>query len=1110
MKRSLSWLLLLAMLFTCLSVPAALADNAESSGGVDIVIVLDQSKSMRQTDNSTGKVNTAKSSDPDGYRLDAAQMLVAMADMESSRVAIVPFNQKVTGADTDFVSINTEQKRNTKLNAINNLPTLQPDTDYGEALAVAYNLIANRQDTSNKPVIILLTDGEIYMSNVEQYRTTKPIYAWNSNSQRFVPGEEAVPTTAIAQALADEVVDKCADADIPIYTVALMPPDATGGEDYLNTLRAYSTTTGAKYYTVGSDNANEMPSYFAEVFADLVGSSLQRSLEPVLMNAQTRLYEVEVPILNTSVLEANLFISKEDVVESSLKLLDNHGNEASVTPMNSTHFRMYKIRDVGSDDVGTWKLQFQLKGNAQLSDVSFNLLYNYDLTLSAKIGKTANNMATALSGVNKTDNLQLKVEFLDDSTGQPTTDSNLYKVQHTSSADSWKTIQVRWELLYANDTAVFNPETGMPISGAATAQETSRRFYTTIDLGSLIADAGGYNGFKQGDYKLRITADGAGLVQTDEVAFAVVNQAPTAHSHSSTIKVEDGGDQDSYAPQAYTYNFAELCEISDPDNDEITFADIHMDSVTLGGGYEARDLLDWNPNDFLDDGTVTFTTKEAADGRMLHGEMKLTLVVQDSDGGETEIPVTIRVDSTEYINSQGTFSVTPEQTDNANKNDVVTLTAKAELSAAGSNPDGVEAKIESITGAHAPTQAGIDQINASVNRDGTNFNFSIPTGNRQTDEWNVTIGFYYNGNALLSQDAKISVGNAAPELNPAVLEKIPTDVKFGGSFLSFLEPDTTAEEMTVLCSELFTDTAFNENPDDLTYTVALLDGDGNEIASADSPLAAELNGDVVTLEAKSMGSVTVRFTVTDVDGEQAVAEVEISTANMTVKWTMLWVIALAALIVLILLLRAIYWIQLPRFPKGTQLLVTEGQSISPTASPEVAPGKKPERLLNFVGELANAYHLDGIEQIYIKPLRGRRDGSIYVYMDKKAPAITATLESDELLPGKKNMMVWHVDQRLYVQPAEGGESINIQLRNIEDNVVMDMGGNGWDGGVTNDGLGFGASVEGTGFDAGFDNNAGFDAGFGGTDNGSFAAPADNGSQGFDSGFGGTDNNDIGF
>ena len=115
-------------------------------------------------------------------------------------------------------------------------------------------------------------------------------------------------------------------------------------------------------------------------------------------------------------------------------------------------------------------------------------------------------------------------------------------------------------------------------------------------------------------------------------------------------------------------------------------------------------------------------------------------------------------------------------------------------------------------------------------------------------------------------------------------------------------------------------------------------------------------------------------------------------------------------------------------------------------------------------------------------------------MKKPAPGMLVTLETEELLPGKKKALVWAVDQRLYLQPAEGGESINIHLRNISDAVLPEMeGASGWSGAVSDDGLGFGETSFGTGFDTGFDAPAA-ESQNNETDFGDFGS--DNGDNGF--------------
>lgn len=99
MKKSFGIRLLLVclLLLTMLNASYAVADDVgadDRNPSNDIVIVLDQSNSM-------------SNADPQNRRLDAAQMIVGMCDMENSRVAIIPFAGKIqASADMGFVPIN--------------------------------------------------------------------------------------------------------------------------------------------------------------------------------------------------------------------------------------------------------------------------------------------------------------------------------------------------------------------------------------------------------------------------------------------------------------------------------------------------------------------------------------------------------------------------------------------------------------------------------------------------------------------------------------------------------------------------------------------------------------------------------------------------------------------------------------------------------------------------------------------------------------------------------------------------------------------------------------------------------------------------------------------
>ena len=166
MKKSFGIRLLLVclLLLTMLNASYAVADDVgadDRNPSNDIVIVLDQSNSM-------------SNADPQNRRLDAAQMIVGMCDMENSRVAIIPFAGKIqASADMGFVPINEAESRLNKMNAISGLTRLVGDTDLGNALNLAVKLLLEREDKTNNPMIIALTDGEnSFLNNADSDDTT--------------------------------------------------------------------------------------------------------------------------------------------------------------------------------------------------------------------------------------------------------------------------------------------------------------------------------------------------------------------------------------------------------------------------------------------------------------------------------------------------------------------------------------------------------------------------------------------------------------------------------------------------------------------------------------------------------------------------------------------------------------------------------------------------------------------------------------------------------------------------------------------------------------------------------------------------------------------------
>ncbi len=257
MKRLISLVLCAVLLLGCMTFAQA-ETQQDDNVAVDIVLLIDQSGSVW----NGGK---SGASDPDGLRLDAAQMVIAMLGNNGSRVAYVPFGSQVfANADKQFHEIKSKNDYIDKMSDCEELrgkpggPNGENGggTDFAEPLAYAYNLLAKRgADETNQPMIILLTDGVMSFtpdSNNVPVRI-KPYYKWSDAKGRFefekngenvrVYSSRGFGGTYFTEDLLKEATYRCRVMEYPVYTVALA---ADANAEHYHTLKQISNDTGAR------------------------------------------------------------------------------------------------------------------------------------------------------------------------------------------------------------------------------------------------------------------------------------------------------------------------------------------------------------------------------------------------------------------------------------------------------------------------------------------------------------------------------------------------------------------------------------------------------------------------------------------------------------------------------------------------------------------------------------------------------------------------------------------------------------------------------------------------------------------------------------------------
>ena len=680
MKKALLRTVLAAVTLCVLffSVPGFAQETVNpQSPSIDAVIVLDNSNSM-------SGISSATKNDADGYRFDATEMFITMCDLNGSRVAIIPFAGNILGGDDEFVDISSRAARDAKLQELEamwNKNDTQPHTDYGTALSKAVKMILDRQDTRNKPVIILLTDGQLEVPTTNSKNTSKIIYEWDDATHTFKTLQAQSYDSDAAAKQANIAIDKAFEYGIPVYTIALLEDltNYSGDQDkkekeqraFEDTLKGYANRTGGEFNSINAKNVSELPKIFGDIFAKQINSSLLNELTPTKIADNQ--YEVIIPILNQSVQEANIFIPTQDL--DNVQLIDATGKDVSggsqdVYRFPCKAFQLFKIFTPKS--IGEWKLIFSLKN--ETSQIAFSLLYNYNLMLKTLLSAGVFNDVSFMSGdtgitFSKGETLNLESRFYN-MDGTLSSDIDLYNV-YDASVDAYKS----WWTIRGN-YALYPSGMDTPVIPSSDLTNELNSFSGEIDLRQAVVDAAGYNALSSGNYDLKVEVSGAGLHHTETIPITLTNSDPVVVDPSGKINrlilVDDPKDAATQDVQTFTIALGD--ELMDPDHDKLIFDLVPADA-------QAASIVRLT---FNDDGTLTMQTLKNADtGMFNYGTANYTLTVQDVDPYATKhaFPIVIDVKSVANqlisgLNCDTTVQGWDEDTRLAQKNTALTFTMK--------------------------------------------------------------------------------------------------------------------------------------------------------------------------------------------------------------------------------------------------------------------------------------------------------------------------------------------------------------------------------------------------------------------------------------------------
>ena len=1012
MKSFASLFVAFCLLF-CFCIATASADmtvDNASTSGIDVVIVLDMTNSMNQRVDSGGPY------DKDNYRLDAAAMLISMLDMDTSRVAVVPF------ADTpfnvvDLTPVSNAYTRDTLVQSIYKLKTTRPNTNIGTALMKANQILLNRSsaDNSNNPMIVLLTDGGNALTAGENHQIAE-FLSWNKTNNVIEVARKSNVTTEMVNDITREAVDCASYNGFPIYTIAL-GVDPSSAKDGALSLKAISERTGVPNGCVSldSDHASELPEIFAKFLADQIGSSVQFSANPQA-TASEGSYEVKLPVLNRSVLELNVIIpvrgnAQTGIEASSIQVYDATGNlqynnkGVTVLSNDNGHFAMVKIREPQS--CGMWTLRFSSTGEPQ--DISFNILYNYSIKLQADVFSTS-----GMPDIYKTDTLDIVADFVA-SDGSEVNDEMLYHdYSQEAEYEPWMNIQCGWELYMAgkDDSGNIVPTGDALLSGELTADTLSKQFR---GQGQLV------NIKKSGEYVLQVHAQGAGLDRTVEKVITLMNHAPDAKAYTYPVHVNainEKSGEGSWTVSSGTLPVSEF--ITDADGDVLTFAfEAQQDADKII-------ILSKDPDNA---GGIRYTTVLNGD-RLASGTATYTLKYSDGDDGSGEIALTFEVisDADQYT-PQVEWINGVDQSGTAKKNTQITL-AVCLKDKNGKNADA--SVLEQVSPLLEVTSANEGPI-APFGEPVLNFNsnaweFSGSTAN-QSDTWTITV----NVSPFEPQTLLVEIpNNSAPAAANIPVGNI---IRYNGdgipSILAGLVGENTsasdaARRIDVESMPLFAD----DDNDILTYEAPVV-GNGLKVVSlSDSgngyPYRLDADADEFTGLFHYDFQTEVRVEATDGDGQASTCSWTLIIENLHAKMLTYVVICALSLIALVILALIIRQIRKPCFPKLC-ISIREEPSYYETSTEALAPVKTPTNA-NQCGveeEMANRHGLSmsQLQSIIIKPIRSTSSVGVICKKIEKDHELSL---GGEILKAKKQYS-WQIDEELILRNSNNENGIAMKL-----------------------------------------------------------------------------------
>ena len=333
MKRPRLIRCLLAIVLACtvlLSLPCiqANAEKEPSNNRFNVVIVLDASGSMKNTD-------------PNGFRYEAISQFTGLLAEQGNVLGGVVFHTDLA-AEKTLTEITNQAGKDAVTDMLKSIPSNGGWTNTGAGLARAVEMIKQNGDPELPSVILFLSDGNTEMAS-----------------------KEATQASLDQKA---EAIQEAREQGIQIYSVCL---NANKSAD-VSEMRQLADATGGVFQEVAK--AEDLQDVFNSFYNLIYGTSTITLVDEIFPDTGRLETTFDVPGLGVE--EVNIIIYGNT---TKMSLLKPDGSESSATAVISETFSMLKLTDVVP---GTWTLVTEgVPGDS----IKINMVYNTNLGVEMSI-----------------------------------------------------------------------------------------------------------------------------------------------------------------------------------------------------------------------------------------------------------------------------------------------------------------------------------------------------------------------------------------------------------------------------------------------------------------------------------------------------------------------------------------------------------------------------------------------------------------------------------------------------------------------------------------------------------------------------------------------------